>query len=304
MFKRNPMLRNILLLLFLVSSLSLFSQTNLDSLWAEWKNESRHDTVRLNALNTYLFNTHMYINADSALLYIRKYYQFAEQNDLMKFMGIGMSTMGQCYLSLGKIDSALISFERAIEYSTQAGRLKTVAGAHINRGIAFNNLGRSKEALEEYDRGIEICDQIGALDFKLNGLNNKGVIYLNLGEYDNAIPVFKEVIEVARQNSKGSDAHKGGYVNLGFAYARKGDYAMAIDNYNECIKLIDEFGGEQVSIHAYNFLGNSYLNLGETENALKYLWKSLEASETLGEKSMMAQSLMSIGQIHQNEGAL
>jgi class 3 adenylate cyclase/Tfp pilus assembly protein PilF len=289
-------------MLLLGASISLNGQLDNDSLWGIWSNESQHDTVRLKALSGYFYNKYMRTDADSALLFARIYFDFAKRGGHTKEMGIGMNEIGHCHLSLGQTDSALLAFKESIAYSESAGNLKFLAGAYINRGIVLNHIGKSGAALDEYNKGIEICEEIGDIEFKLNALNNKGVIYLNGGRYDEAIAVFQEVIESAGELSYGSEAHQGGHVNIGYALSNKGDYAQAIEHYNQCLKLIDKYGGGQVEHFVYLFLGNSYRDLGETENALKYYQKAYERGEKMGDPSQMANPIANIASIYEQRG--
>ena len=286
----------------LVGVVPLSAQVNHDSLFAIWLDESNHDTVRIKAFTDYYVGKFMTTNMDSARVYAEKHWEFANERGLNRQMGGAKNSLGQIFLNTGKQEEAIEAFEESIKYYEAAGFLKGAAGGHINIGITLNGMGRSDEAIEKYDLGIDICDQIGNIDFKMNGLNNKGVIYLNKGEYDKAIPVFKEVAKVAGKSIPGSDAHKGGLVNLGYALAKKGDHASAIKYLNDCIKLIDKYGGGQVDIYAYNFLGSSYNALGEFDNALTYFEKSYARADSMGNPGAMVAPLSNIADIHKNRG--
>ncbi|NNC83450.1 MAG: tetratricopeptide repeat protein, partial [Flavobacteriales bacterium] len=112
------------------------------------------------------------------------------------------------------------------------------------------------------------------------------------------------VIEVAKASDYGSEAHKGGHVNLGFTQSKKGDHASAIENYNTCLKLIDEFGSGQVDIYVYNFLGSSYNILNEFEQAEYYFQKAIDRAEEIGDIGASASPISNIGSIHEEQNDL
>lgn len=292
------------ILFILVLSLPFIGHTQLDhdSLWSEWTNETRHDTARLNAFCMFYFDKYLHINADSALIYARQHWEYAAERGLTKYMAGGKNSIGMCHMTIGQLDSAMIYFKEAAILFDQVEDFGGAAAAIINNGIILANWGRNDEAIKTYKEGIELAEKAGNLEFKLNALNNTGVIYLNRGDYDNAIPTFEEVIAVAGKEFYGSDAHKGGYVNLGYALAKRGDHASAIDNFNACIKLMDEHGGGQVALYAYNFLGSSYMELGETENALLYFERSIAVADSLGDVAAAADPMSNIARIRLDQG--
>lgn len=293
--------KSILFALILIISQPLLSQDNQDSLFAVWNNTEVEDTSRMRALMNY-YAAYSNTNADSFLYYGKELLQFAEEREALEFIASAKNTIGNALLTLGEPDSAYVYYQEAIGLFDEAGVMKGKAGAHINSGIILKGLGRMDEAIEQYDLGIQICSEIGETQFKLNALNNKAVIFLDRGLYDEAIEVFKEIVTEAEASQRGSEAHKGGLVNLGYSLASKGNHVEAVDYFNECIKLIDEFGDSQVNSYVFNFLGNSYAALGQYEEALKYFQRSIDWCDKVGYKSGKAAPLANIADIYISRG--
>lgn len=287
--------------LTLIFSHSLFSQENQDSLYAVWNDTAVEDTSRMRALMDY-YAAFSNTNADSFLYYGKELLNFAEEKEAVEFIAAAKNTIGNALLTLGKPDSAYVYYQDAISLYDEAGVIKGKAGAHINSGIILKSLGRMDEAIEQYDLGIQICNEIGETQFKLNALNNKAVIFLDRGLYDESIEVFREIVTEAEASQRGSEAHKGGLVNLGYSLASKGNHIEAVDYYIQCIKLIDEFGDSQVNSYVFNFLGNSYAALGQDEEALKYFQRSIDWCDKVGYKSGKAAPLTNIADIYISRG--
>ena len=57
----------ILFFIFIYANFSIYTQSNLDSLKIIWNSDEYSDTIRLNAVNTIVWEHYMFSNPDSAL---------------------------------------------------------------------------------------------------------------------------------------------------------------------------------------------------------------------------------------------
>lgn len=288
-------------------SFSLFlgsAKAQQDSLLVVWEDSAEEDTNRLKALHRYYMKNFMYVDMDSAFYYARTEYRYADEKGLDLYRAIGLNSLGQCFLVVGAPDSAIYYFDRAKVLFRTSGDLVGAAGAIINKGIILANLGLPDSAVAQYREGIALCDEIGEVPFKLNALNNIATIRLNQGRFEEAILGFEEVLELCQPIEPKPSIYVGSLLNLGFTLARKGDHGKAISLYHRALKAVDEERSSQFLMAGYNFLGTSYAELGETDNALKYLNLSYEAAEAVGEKSTMATALSMVGKIYENQGSL
>ncbi len=295
------MRKSIILALYCLPFYSI-AQFPSDSLWTVWTNEQEADSNRVKALQAYYTEEFIGVDFDSALVYARIHQAFGAQMGSKKYMASGQNNIGRCQLALGKLDSAMLSFQEAARLYMEAGLPGSAAGSTINSGIVLANWGRTDEAIAAYAKGIEQAEQAGEIQFKLNALNNTGVIHLDRGEYDQAIPVFEELISVADSSFPGSEAHMGGYVNLGYTLAKRGDHARAIDNFNACIKLMENHGRSPVAVYLYNFLGSSYLTLNEIDNATHYFEKSIAIADSIGDLVGKSSPLANLASIKLKQG--
>ena len=67
-----------LLILFCLQS-SVFSQTELDSLYSTWENEKISDSIRAFALTDYIYQGFFSSQPDSALILTHQLYQFTKE---------------------------------------------------------------------------------------------------------------------------------------------------------------------------------------------------------------------------------
>ena len=117
-------------------------------------------------------------------------------------------------------------YDHAIEYFTKAIEL------HPNYAIAYNNRGGIYSDKGDYDRALEDCNKAihSSPEFAQPYSNRGNAIYRDAGEVDLAIKDYDMAIQLKPDFVK---AH----YNRGIAYAEKGDYYRAIEDYTRTIEL-------------------------------------------------------------------
>jgi tetratricopeptide (TPR) repeat protein len=83
---------------------------------------------------------------------------------------------------------------------------------------------------------------------------------------------------------------------------RQGDLQMALDAYDQAIKLLRQAGDEEALGYTYNNIGLIYDARGEYDQALDWYQKSVAIKEKLGDQSGLATSYNNIGLIHKARG--
>ena len=74
--------KGILIGLISLMGFCLQAQTNLNSLWNIWEDQSQHDTSRLDALYQFIRNRKLFSKPDSALYFAQIEYDHAEGKGL------------------------------------------------------------------------------------------------------------------------------------------------------------------------------------------------------------------------------
>ncbi len=70
------------------------TQTNLDSLWNIWEDESKEDTTRLKALRNYNISGFMLTNLDSSLFICELGLEKSRRGDYMKYTNLFIKLKG------------------------------------------------------------------------------------------------------------------------------------------------------------------------------------------------------------------
>jgi len=131
------------------------------------------------------------------------------------------------------------------------------AKAYNGAGIIADLNGRQIEALEHYETSLAINPDSAMT------INNRGYSLYLAGEWDLAIAAFQKAIRLDK-------SYKQAWRNLGLLYARKQNYAMALNAFTQAMSEAE----------AYNDLGYICLLEGNYARAERYFDNALRLSPT------------------------
>lgn len=92
------------------------------------------------------------------------------------------------------------------------------------------------------------------------------------------------------------------YNNIGYAYVKKGDFSLALQMLEEAISLHQNNDDKEGLAIAYNNIGLAYWNQSDFANALNYFLKALKLFEEIGNKTRLAKCYNNIGNINVSQG--
>src|SRR5678815_5997201 len=85
---------------------------------------------------------------------------------------------------------------------------------------------------------------------------------------------------------------------IGISYTADRRYDLAVNYYEQGLKICDEIGDRKTAAHIMNNLGNAYGETGRDELGLETLRKSLVLSQEVGDKVTHEQALNNLSLIH------
>jgi tetratricopeptide (TPR) repeat protein len=149
---------------------------------------------------------------------------------------------GFCYGILGR-------HEEALKASRQAAKLRPDwADTYVNIGASSFALGQYKEAVDAYRKALKLDDDKADTQYALGLSLNK------LNRTDEEIVAYKRALTVKPD-------HANALEKLGLAYFKKGRYADAAATFEQ----LKTYKPDEKT---YNYLGESYLELGKTDESL------------------------------------
>ena len=128
-----------------------------------------------------------------------------------------------------------------------------------------------------------------------------GVYYLLKGESDSAIIRFKYAAKVNKERGyiKGMIAN---LINVAITEFNRGNYTIALENYQKTLKLTEEINDIKQSSLIYINMGNLFYKQSNYPKAYDYYQKALKINEDLGIKEKIAFCLNNIGSLLIEQG--
>ncbi len=175
--------------------------------------------------------------------------------------------------------------------------------AVVAQGLIYKQLGELQNALDSHLRSLEIWRELGNRQYEGSAVNNIGTAYTDLGEHDRSIPYFEQSADLNRE--------VGDRLSLGFSlgnladsYRRIGDLSKAEDFFKQSVVIKREDttvrGKRTLAVTLKNY-GYMLVLKGEAENGLALIQESLAIRREVEYSWGIADSLLTIGKIKQEE---
>lgn len=133
--------------------------------------------------------------------------------------------LGSKHYLQGDYDRAISNLDRAVELKTPREDLYLTY-----RGYAYHARGQFDLAVADYSRVIKLHSD------DANAFLHRSIAYNAKGNYDRALDDCHQAIKLSR-TSEATEGHN----SCGDAHFHKGEFASAIDNYNQALTLWGEY---------------------------------------------------------------
>ena len=152
------------------------------------------------------------------------------------------------FFESGDSDAALQETILSLQFNPK------IAEVHMLAGLIYTGRSDLLKALKHYRRAIELKPNY------YEAKNNLGTVYLSLNMWKKAIEVFSELSQIDEYRTPAM-----GYNNLGWAYFKLGEYALAKKYFVNATQLNPRL------CPPHNNLGLSYIQLKDYERAERSL---------------------------------
>ena len=175
-------MRFFLLLISLIST-TVSAQVNHDSLHGIWLDDSKHDTIRLDALQDLAYSGYLFSQPEIASEYADTMYEFAKKRDLQSFVAKALNIKGISSYFRTNYDDALEHYTEALEIrkklpNTEAG----VASLLNNIAVVYLDQGHYGKSIKYMTESLIIEESIGNRKGVASCLGNIGIVYKEQGE--------------------------------------------------------------------------------------------------------------------------
>jgi predicted ATPase len=212
-------------------------------------------------------------------------------------MGTSLVFTGDIVESRPHFDQAMVLYDPA-EHRPLATRFGQDAGASIlaYRAMALWMLGYPEAALADAERMLNDARAIGQAGTLMYALIHASRIYLFCGYNETGNVVIDECIALAEE--KNAVFWKAGAITL------KGRFLVATDKASDAVRAItsartgwQSSGSTAYAPSAFSCLSIAYADLGQFDDAQRYIEKALTAVETSKEKWCEAEVFRTAGEI-------
>ncbi|HEX9917352.1 MAG TPA: tetratricopeptide repeat protein, partial [candidate division Zixibacteria bacterium] len=202
-------------------------------------------------------------------------------------------------------------YGKSLEYYRKSLRLYRLLSDHKGEARCLNKLGvtytyqgefsKSKECLKQF---LEIAEKIGDKEMCSQGLNNLAIICFCTDKYSEGI----EYLLAALRINEEIDRKEGilfNLANLGDKFCRVGKFKQAISYSLRCLDLARQVNSPKFRKGtALLSLGLSNFELGNYDQAIRYLEESLESAEQADDKHLRLKISMELAGFYLNMNQL
>ncbi|HRH68338.1 MAG TPA: adenylate/guanylate cyclase domain-containing protein [Flavobacteriales bacterium] len=271
-------------------------QANLDSLFQVWQDTTRHDTIRLDALNRFLFSDFLHQDPDSALRINEARLALAKAKGYRQAEAEAYNLRGYILFTRGDHAKAITNYTDCLRIYEQLGKRTGIGAALSGIGSIYYHQGEHAKALDYFERGLKANEEAGHEPGIAICLNNMGNVYADKGEPEKALEYYERVLKIRKARndvrSIASTLNNIALVHADMALVddreeRTAQAAaqrkVAIDKLNESIGYYQEVGDHQGECGAFANIASIYADEGGRDpEIIQYSLKALPIAKEHG----------------------
>jgi putative nucleotidyltransferase with HDIG domain len=212
---------------------------------------------------------------DVALKYLLEAVNLSKQLQDLTTLCECQRLCGGIYFEQGKLSEALECFEISLDLSQKTQNQSTMCSALNNIANIYYAFEEHERALEYHKRNLHLSQSIGDARAIIPALNAIGLIHLELGE--------GKLEEDLKQDQ---------------------DLKIALDLFEQALKLSREIQFRQAEIALLNNIGCVYMARQNPKKALEYFDLQLEVAQNFGDRKRFANGIVDSGRAHLQLGNL
>ena len=294
------MKHNLFFLLFIFVFSFVNSQVKLDSLYMVWEDKTQADSIRIKALDDFIWDGYLFSQPDSALILAKQLFDFSVNIDYKKGMALGLNLQGIAYHNKNDYSKSLDYSKRSLQISEDLEDKKQIASKLHNIGSIYKKEGNYVKTLAYYNRSLRIKEELGDKKRVAFSLISIGNVYYVKSDYPNALRYYQKSL-IIREEIEDKKGVSGVLNNIGNIYFQQEDFNNALTYLQRSLEIKEQIGDKKGIANSLNNIGNVFMEKGNDDEALDYYQRSIEIKEELGDKKGMANSLGNIGTIYKEQ---
>ena len=284
-------------LLFLSSSISVFAQTNLDSLLQIWEDTTQRDTIRVRAYTDYIQYGELYVNPEEAFILSDNLIKYANKHDYQIAKSIGLQMKAISLSVRSDHDNAILYYKESLRVSDSLNYLRGIAAATVNLAGAYSEKSNYIQSIRYFMKGIEAYKKTNNTGGIGMTLGNIGSVYEQLGDKAKGKEYFLKGLKVLNENNIENKYTSHILTSIGVNFLFDNEPDKAFPYLEKALKISTKINDQHAIANILDCLGGVYRQKGETEKAVDYINRSLKIFRKIGDPSGIATCLTSLGEI-------
>jgi tetratricopeptide (TPR) repeat protein len=272
---------NLILCIYILASFFASGQVNLDSLFSVWKDPSRPDTLRLQAMQRICLKGYLYSKPDTAFILANQLYDLAIKKKQHSYATFALQVMGSSCSIRADHARSIEYFTRSLKMAEEHNDYRNISSALNNIGVIYYEQGQTQKAIEYYSRSLALNEKLNKKSGIALALGNLGSVYQSLGQNKKAIEMQLRCLKIAEEIK-----HKETYANaihaLGVNYSDLGELEKALEYETKALKLYREMNDFNSMAGVMAIIGSTYIKLNQTEKGIETLKQALDISKEAG----------------------
>ena len=297
----NQSVKKGLIIIILAFNFGLSAQTNLDSIYAVWQDQTQTDSIRVEAFKTYIWDGFMFSKPDTAFILAEVLLDFATRQNYSSANAQRLYIQGVSLHLRGIYNEALVYYQNSAAIFKEVEDNTGVASCLNATGLIYLYKNNYNEALGYFIQSLKIREELDDKGGVASVLNNIGYIYHSQEDFSKALDYYSQSLAI-REEIEDQQGIATSLVNIGEIYSAQNDYKKALDFYSRGLHIFQEIDNQQGVAAILNNFGYIYRNQSDYSNALDYYFQSLKIKEEIGDQQGMAMSLNNIGNIYKSIG--
>ncbi len=270
--------------MFFYANISIYSQSDLDSLRIIWNSDEYPDTIRLKIANTIIWRHYMFSYPDSALLLADQQYNFAKSAGDSIRLGDALNNKASAFYYKGFHKEALIYFNMCLSIANKTHDHKLILGSYMNLSAINCVIKNYDEALYFNKKSFELVQKSKNFFYDKDVLAcyyNRASIYQDKKEFNSSINYYNKALSISKEIE---NFHYTSLIfgNLGEIFIEQKKHVKALEFFNKKLMLSKKINNHNLIAEAYHGIGVSYRSLSKFELAITNLNKSVALKKEMG----------------------
>lgn len=192
-----------------------------------------------------------------------------------------------CFAQASKIDSLQSELKKSVGDTSEANLLNAL-------GIEYRKID-PEQSLKHFNQALIISEKINFQKGRGNAYFGMGGVYYEQGDFDKALSFYTKSLTIRDRISDKKGAANS-LNSIGNVNINQSNYESGLKSYLKSLKICESIG--DIQIMPLNNIAAAYFYLGENEKALEYYLKALETFKQLGNKKLMINPSLGVGNVY------